>query len=61
MKEEYVKPELIAKPYAQFENVFAKCSKTPGKGCDAVTSCWPPRHSSYSSHQHMGGNPHGKY
>jgi hypothetical protein len=30
MKEEYVKPELETKAYAQFEDVFTRCARASG-------------------------------
>ncbi|HWQ71410.1 MAG TPA: hypothetical protein VN370_03725 [Desulfitobacteriaceae bacterium] len=56
MKEKYNKPELESKPYAQFENVFAACTKNNAADCVANT-IWPPAGPSYSSHQSLGGKP----
>lgn len=54
MKKEYTKPELDTKGYAQFENVFTKCTKgNPKKGCVEVPG-WPPSGSEYAAY---GGNP----
>jgi hypothetical protein len=52
MKQQYTKPILDVKAYAQFESVFTKCSKTPGEA-----NCWkldeenPGGNSSWSKHQ----------
>ena len=39
MKKEYSKPLLNTKAYAQFENVFAACSKNPGEKADSGMPC----------------------
>lgn len=55
MKKEYSKPELDTKAYAQFENVFTGCDKTPG-WTDCQFGEWlPSEGSSYSSHQKFKG------
>lgn len=47
MKEEYVKPELETKAYAQFEDVFTRCAKA--SKCEWIDDATPSG-SGYSEH-----------
>ena len=51
MKKEYVKPQIDTKAYAQFENVFAKCTKGQGQaknGCVYIAG-WEPAGNNYAA------------
>jgi len=52
MKKEYTKPQLDATAYAQFENVFTKCTKgndTP-RECSVVPG-WPPKGDEFAAYK----------
>ena len=51
MKKKYLKPELDTKGYAQFENVFTRCTKGNSKKVDCfVVSGWTPDESIYAAY-----------
>jgi len=50
MKKDYSKPVLDTKAFAQFENVFTKCSKGNSKnGCVVLDNEWPPSGSEFAA------------
>ena len=50
MKKEYTKPQLDAKAYAQFENVFTECTKGNAipRGCEVIPG-WEPSESTQAA------------
>jgi len=49
MKKDYSKPVLDTKAYAQFENVFTKCTREPKtSGCSEIPG-WPPSESEFTA------------